>query len=415
MKKSFIVIAIVFATCAVWAQNDVSLVVSGEGQTKDEATFNALRSAIEQAFGTFISSNTTVLNDKVIQDEIVSLSSGNIKSYEYITENKLPNGNTYVTLSTTVSVDKLTSFCESKGMDVEFKGALFAINHKKKEFDKIAEEKAVENLITQLSQMFPSLYDYLIEVGEGKPSYRCDTILEFPVAISLKANDNTRTFFDIYYSTLKSISLTIDDWKKLKEEGYKPKELNYLTTKYYHYYDFDRNREMTIKRPIDTIVQKSFPLKLYGGSWNTTYRCEFGSMYELRTVPLRSQRSVALLNNFCDIYIEKAVHNFLIINSVDTSVIYSELDRYGYLINKINNVKINIDCFYPKCLHGAVEDCGGIYGFGWNENDGISMRLFMYINQSDLSKISNISVRKNFLSQDEFQRIVNQQHKILFR
>ena len=35
--------------------NTIRLTVSGEGATKEEATANALRSAIEHAFGTFVS------------------------------------------------------------------------------------------------------------------------------------------------------------------------------------------------------------------------------------------------------------------------------------------------------------------------------------------------------------------------
>lgn len=146
MKKIMTIIALCLATCTLWAQNEVSLVVSGEGKDKEEATFKALRSAIEQAYGTFVSANTTVLNDQLVADEIVSLSSGNIQKYEYVSENKMPNGNTFVTLSATVSINKLVSFAESKGMEAELKGGLFAMNIKKMEFDKQAEEKAVENL-----------------------------------------------------------------------------------------------------------------------------------------------------------------------------------------------------------------------------------------------------------------------------
>ena len=82
LKQILAIIALCMATCALWAQNEVSLVVSGEGQDKEEATLKALRSAIEQAYGTFVSANTTVLNDQLVVDEIVSLSSGNIQKYE---------------------------------------------------------------------------------------------------------------------------------------------------------------------------------------------------------------------------------------------------------------------------------------------------------------------------------------------
>lgn len=44
------------------AADEVTLVVSGQGTSKDEATKVALRNAIERAFGTFVSSNTSILN-----------------------------------------------------------------------------------------------------------------------------------------------------------------------------------------------------------------------------------------------------------------------------------------------------------------------------------------------------------------
>lgn len=48
-------------------QNEISLTVIGEGKTKEHAKMNALRNAIEGAFGTFISSNTSVLKDELIK------------------------------------------------------------------------------------------------------------------------------------------------------------------------------------------------------------------------------------------------------------------------------------------------------------------------------------------------------------
>ena len=53
------------------AADDITLVVDGEGKDKTEATKNALRSAIEQSYGTFVSANTVILNDELVKDEIV--------------------------------------------------------------------------------------------------------------------------------------------------------------------------------------------------------------------------------------------------------------------------------------------------------------------------------------------------------
>ena len=235
MKKLLFLIVLILMHGALWAQTDVSLVVSGEGKDKDEATFNALRSAIEQACGTFISANTTILNDKIVADEVVSLSSGNITSYEYVTETTQPNGNVYVTVKTTVSVDKLITFCESKGMKAELKGAAFAMKIKKMEFDKKAEEKAVENLCKQLKTMLPTLFDYKIDTEQPRlaDSYwdirgdmpeifnkTSEQLYEVPFTVTAVPNENFTAFFKMFFNTLFEISLTAEkvaDYEKINQ------------------------------------------------------------------------------------------------------------------------------------------------------------------------------------------------------
>ena len=120
--------------------------VSGQGKTLEEAKHSALRNAIEQAFGTFISSKTDILNDELVKDEIVSISSGNIHSVEVISEVLLSEDRYATTLKTTISVTKLTSFIASKGVEVEFKGSLFAFNINQQKLNEKNEVKAIEDL-----------------------------------------------------------------------------------------------------------------------------------------------------------------------------------------------------------------------------------------------------------------------------
>ena len=118
----------------VFAQDSdktVTITSSGSGKTKDEAKQAALKSAIEQAFGAFISTKTEMFNDQVVADQMSSVSSGNIKSFSILNESQLPDGSWGVTLKVLVSVSKLTSFVEAKGIAIEIKGGLLAsnINH----------------------------------------------------------------------------------------------------------------------------------------------------------------------------------------------------------------------------------------------------------------------------------------------
>ena len=129
MKKLLLLFTFAF-TLTTNAQDEktMTLVVNGQGKTQEEAKQNAFRSAIEQAFGTFISSNTEILNDDLIKDEIVSVSNGNIQNFEILSEVQMQNGKWLSTLKAEVSVSKLTTFCKSKGISVEFQGSLFAFN-----------------------------------------------------------------------------------------------------------------------------------------------------------------------------------------------------------------------------------------------------------------------------------------------
>ena len=127
MKQIFkLIVAIMIMAIAIDAHaaknEDVTLIVTSDGTTKDEAIKNALRSAIEQTYGVFVSANTDILNDEVVSDEIATVASGNIKSYKELSVSQSETGAT-VTLEAVVSVGKLISYAKSKGADVDFDGA----------------------------------------------------------------------------------------------------------------------------------------------------------------------------------------------------------------------------------------------------------------------------------------------------
>lgn len=70
--------------------NEITLTVSSDGPTKDDAVKNALRLAIEQAYGAFVSANTTILNDELVKDEIVTVTHGAIKDFKKLQVRNFP-------------------------------------------------------------------------------------------------------------------------------------------------------------------------------------------------------------------------------------------------------------------------------------------------------------------------------------
>ena len=197
----------------VQAQDEITLMVSADGMTKGEATKSALRSAIEQAYGAFVSSNTSILNDELIKDEIVTISTGNIKSYKEISSYVSPDGNSFVTLQITVCPSKLISYAQSKGAEVEFAGATFAMNLKMKELNKRNEEIVIKNMLYEMDKLYSEGLDFTIETGEPKADGKLEATVEvIPNEYGVKA-------WKLFYSTLDQLSLTDKEQKEYEISG----------------------------------------------------------------------------------------------------------------------------------------------------------------------------------------------------
>ncbi|HAT76084.1 MAG TPA: hypothetical protein DCS19_04380 [Flavobacterium sp.] len=198
----------------------VTLTVSGTGKTLEEAKLNALRSAIEQAFGAFISSKTEILNDNLIKDEIVSVASGNVQKFDIVSQVEVPNVGYAMTLNATVSIDKLTSFAESKGVVVEFKGGLFAANIKLQELNEKAEYKAIGNLLLVSLDLLQKSYDYDLAVSEPKFDSRYNAY-ELKFNISTKKNANYDAFIKYFVSTIDKVAVTKFEASEREKTGKK--------------------------------------------------------------------------------------------------------------------------------------------------------------------------------------------------
>lgn len=212
MKQLFLILSLTICSYA-YSQDDktVTLVASGQGKTQEQAKQNALRSAIEQAFGTFISSKTEILNDNLVKDEIVSVSNGNIQKFEVMSEVLMPSGEYATSLKATVSVTKLTSFVESKGVAVEFKGSLFAFNVNQQILNEKNEIKAIEDLCNVITKLSDSSFEYAIKASDPIAINASNERWRIPLYVSVSANDNILTIANYINQTLKGLSLSNDD------------------------------------------------------------------------------------------------------------------------------------------------------------------------------------------------------------
>ena len=204
--------------------NTVKLVTSGSGSNEDEATRNALRNALEQAYGTFVSSNTTVINDELVGDVISSISSGNVLGYEIISSINTPKGDYQVTIQSIVSIGELVSYATSHGMSTELAGNTFLLNRKLAKLNKENEKNAMQNLIGQLTTILgKGIFDFTIEVGQPKgndPYY-------VEVVVKAMPNENYNIFWDTIDKTLSSLSMSSSESENYKTLGMPTYEYSY--------------------------------------------------------------------------------------------------------------------------------------------------------------------------------------------
>ena len=232
LKSIIITSLFVFSQHIVFAQDSdktVTITSSGSGKTKDEAKQSALKSAIEQAFGAFISTKTEMFNDQVVADQMSSVSSGNIKSYNLLNESQLPDGSWGLTLKAVVSVSKLTSFVEAKGIAVEIKGGLFALNIKQQMLNEEGEIKAVAEMVGLLHEPMQISFDYAIKSGDPKSLDAENKNWEIPLVVTATTNKNIDFCANYCIKTLAALSLSTEEvtsYQSLNKAVF-PFEINY--------------------------------------------------------------------------------------------------------------------------------------------------------------------------------------------
>jgi len=201
------------------ANKTVTLVANGQGKTQEEAKQQALRSAIEQAFGTFISSKTEILNDNLVKDEIVSVANGNIQKFDVISEVEIPNVGYATSLKATVSVTKLTSFIESKGVAVEFKGGILAVNIRQQILNEQNETKSMQNIVNTCKEILDLSCDFEMVRGEPKQKSNDNNKWAIPISINVKFNKNIEKLNQYLMNSIIGLSMSTDEVNQYKQLG----------------------------------------------------------------------------------------------------------------------------------------------------------------------------------------------------
>ena len=88
----------VVITLGTWIYDTVTkdkvyyIEVAGDGATAEQARLNGFRLAVEQAVGSLIASETTVVNQRITNDQIISYAAGFVDRYEIVSTSPGPSG-----------------------------------------------------------------------------------------------------------------------------------------------------------------------------------------------------------------------------------------------------------------------------------------------------------------------------------
>lgn len=150
------------ASHAEEAEKTEKVVVTGYGVNIDKAKENAIRNAVEQVIGIYVTSDTIVKNSQLVKDEILSFSGGYVTETKVISQKKDNDGLNIVQIEATVVSTKLRRKLESLNIAVKKVdgGSLFG-----ESFSKIDAQRNGSEVLGKILAKYPQAA-YKIEVGK---------------------------------------------------------------------------------------------------------------------------------------------------------------------------------------------------------------------------------------------------------
>jgi hypothetical protein len=399
MKRIIFLILFVFISHElVLAQTKIT--VDGIGKTCTEARNDALRNAINKAYGSLIYSTTEINNEKLISDEINMLTSGNILSYEEIKTCSESNGKWSIKLSVNVSQTELRKFIEGKGKSIAISGELLKQKIDQEMTANRSELAIIKSLLFQLESFINDPFDY--EISIGKVTIKDGKYCDMPAEINVKSNIN---FYNSYLKLSKemekiSINKTDQDFRsETLKELYYPVEIN---SKLYYL----RNKESfeLIKLFYSIIISKLDDYMIVDGCLNELSLKENNNIMNLKEnilfFPEPGFISKTIYGNY-KATIEE-------IGSLDRINIFSSYKAKEYKQGKSLNAELNLMNYsetnpieFKELKNNLLVTLENLT----KEKENGSIKLIYNINYSN-EGVNKSSVYKMNLSHNKFKQII---------
>lgn len=142
-------------------EKTMKVIVTGIGADTDAARLNAIRNAVEQVIGVYVSADTLVKNHAILKDEILGYSGGYIRDSRFVSEEHGCDGFVAVTIEVDVVASKLKRKLESLNIAVRGVEGETLFNEAT---GRMEEKRAGVALLEKIISKYPQAA-YAIEVG----------------------------------------------------------------------------------------------------------------------------------------------------------------------------------------------------------------------------------------------------------
>ena len=182
-----------FAQASVKEIDTVKLVVTGTGNTEDDAIRLAVNDAIRQVYLNAVSKNTQHL----------SSISEDYASYEKLGTFILPDSHKYqVFLKVLVPINTITEYAKSAGSNAELSTASFGKIIKLQELQQSNADSTIHRMFKVLRLYTSYMYDFDLKVNNFSSSGNIS------LTAYIKANKNTRNIGNFIFNILKALAST---------------------------------------------------------------------------------------------------------------------------------------------------------------------------------------------------------------
>lgn len=160
-----------FLYCASASAQNAKLVVSSRDSSIDEAVKKCLRTAVMQTLAVYATKDTSLIDNRILMDEISTDTHGAIVSYNLSSQILISNGEWAVTTEVEVSPYMAFDLVRNRGYEIEFNGSFYSNKIQNQILKENSEKDAIVSLKRSADLYLQHLFSYKIETSTPKKVY----------------------------------------------------------------------------------------------------------------------------------------------------------------------------------------------------------------------------------------------------